>query len=142
MGNGIIDYLKRKRPGCTVIEVRFGIGAAKDSPYGSHAAELWGRVRDWLPGGMIPTDDGSKGTLSQQLTDRGWKWSGREENKKVLESKEDLQARGVASPDDGDALACTFERGVEPRLRRRGRDADPRQGRPRIADGADSGMFE
>jgi len=134
MGTGIIDYLKRNRPGCSVLEVKFGGGTPKDSAYGSHAAELWGEVRDWLPGGMIEKDDGSKGTLKHQLTDRGWKWSGREENKKVLESKEDLQARGVSSPDDADALACTFER-KNPGPRRRGRDADPRVTRVRIADG-------
>ena len=27
----------------------------------------------------------------------------------ILESKDDLRARGAASPDDGDALAMTFE---------------------------------
>jgi len=40
----------------------------------------------------------------------------------------------VSSPDDADALACTFER-KNPGPRRRGRDADPRVTRVRIADG-------
>jgi hypothetical protein len=32
----------------------------------------------------------------------------------VLESKADMQKRGRASPDDGDALALTFAQPVEP----------------------------
>lgn len=111
MGTGVIDILKRKTLNARLHEVKFGDAAhdGKDSEYATHAAELWARVRDWLPGGQIEKDDGEKGALSQQLTDRGWRWSGREEGKKILETKDDLQRRGVKSPDDADALACTFE---------------------------------
>lgn len=137
MGTGVIDYLKRKRTYGRVHEVKFGAAAfAKQSEWGSHAAELWSKVRDWLPGGMIRKDDGSKGTLSQQLTDRGWRWSGREDNKKILETKEDLGKRGVKSPDDADALACTFE--VNPPR------ADQMKGRGgvRIAEGVSSSLTD
>lgn len=110
MGTGVIDILKRKphiRP--KLHEVKFGDAAHnRDSEYATRAIELWGKVRDWLPGAMIEKDSGEKGTLSQQLTDRGWRWSGREDNKKILETKDDMQRRGVKSPDDADALACTF----------------------------------
>lgn len=111
MGTGVIDYLKRKKTIGRVHEVKFGDSphGGKDNEWGSHSIELWAAVRDWLPGGMIEKDDGIKGSLSQQLTDRGWRWSGREEGKKILETKEDLHKRGVHSPDDADALACTFE---------------------------------
>ena len=110
MGTGVIDVLKRKRTTGRLHEVRFGDQAHdKSSEYATHAIELWARVREWLPGGMIERDDGEKGSLSQQLTDRGWRWSGREDNKKILETKDDMQRRGVKSPDDADALACTFE---------------------------------
>jgi hypothetical protein len=108
MGTGVIDALKRKHLFGRVIEVKFGESADKDSEFATHSAEIWGRVKVWLPGGMVEKDDGEKGTLSYQLTNRGWKWSGREDNKKILETKDDLRARGVASPDDADALACTF----------------------------------
>jgi hypothetical protein len=110
MGTGVIDILKRKYLRHKVHEVKFGNGPSdKDTEWATHAIELWAKVRDWLPGGMIEKDDGGKGTLSHQLTDRGWRWSGREDNKKILETKDDLQSRGVKSPDDADALACTFE---------------------------------
>jgi hypothetical protein len=110
MGTGVIDRLKRILPIPRVVhEVKFGASEDKESEWGSHAIALWAKVRDWLPGGMIAKDDGGKGTLSYQGTNRTWRFSGREEGKKVLETKEDLKARGVASPDDMDALACTFE---------------------------------
>jgi hypothetical protein len=117
MGTGVIDILKRKTLNGRLHEVRFGDQAhdGKGSEFATHAIELWARVRDWLPGAMIEKDDGEKGTLSQQLTDRGWRYSGREEGKKILETKEDMGKRGVASPDDADALACTFENKDWPR---------------------------
>jgi hypothetical protein len=110
MGTGVIDILKRKRTHGRIHEVKFGDAAHdKGSEYATHAIELWARMRDWLPGGMVEKDNGEKGSLSQQITDRGWKWSGREDNKKILETKDEMKRRGVASPDDADALACTFE---------------------------------
>jgi hypothetical protein len=120
MGTGVIDILRRKTLNARLLEVRFGDTAhdGKESEYATHAIELWARVRDWLPGGMVEKDSGEKGTLSFQATNRGWRWSGREDNKKILETKEDLQKRGVASPDDMDALACTFENKDWPRPHR------------------------
>jgi hypothetical protein len=137
MGTGVIDVLKRKRTNGRQIEVKFGESPHnKDNEYATHAIELWGALRDWLPGGMIEKDSGEKGSLSQQLTDRGWRWSGREDAKKILETKEDMQSRGVKSPDDADALACTFEVNPPRSDKLRGGGAVP------IADGADPGMFE
>jgi hypothetical protein len=104
MGTGVIDYLKRVRLYGKLIEVKFGESPFRDGEAGSRACELWCSVRDWLPKGMTERNP----DLFKQLTDRGWKWSGREDGKKVLESKDSLKARGVSSPDDADALACTF----------------------------------
>jgi hypothetical protein len=136
MGTGVIDILKRKRTNGRLHEVKFGDGAhaGKDSEYATHAIELWAKVRDWLPGGMIEKDSGEKGSLSHQLTDRGWRWSLREEAKKILETKDDMQRRGVASPDDADALACTFE--VNPP-----RNDQRKAGRVYIADGVEKSAF-
>lgn len=136
LGTGIIDYIKRRRIHGRLHEVKFGDAphSGRDSEWGSHAAELWARLRDWLPGGMLEQDDGSKGTLSHQLTDRGWRYSGREDGKKILETKEDLHKRGVASPDDADALACTFEVNP-PRADQRKVRANP------IAEGAGGSAF-
>jgi phage terminase large subunit len=35
-------------------------------------------------------------------------------NKLVIEAKQEMQKRGLASPDDADALALTFARAVAP----------------------------
>ena len=100
---------RRAVTGEEMVEVKFGDTAPdKDSEFGSMGSYLWGKLRDWLPGGMVPKDDGEKGSFSHQAVNRGWKWSGREDGKKVLEGKEDLKARGLPSPDDVDALATTF----------------------------------
>jgi hypothetical protein len=138
MGTGVIDVLKRNtRIRHKLHEVKFGDTAHdKATEWATHAIELWALLRAWLPGGMVERDEGEKGTLSQQLTDRGWRWSGREDNKKILETKDDLQRRGVKSPDDGDALACTFE--VNPP--RRG--TVPGQREARIAHGVEPSMFD
>lgn len=137
MGTGVIDVLKRKKTIGRVHEVKFGDSPheGKGSEWGSHAIELWARARDWLPGGMIEKDNGEKGSFSQQATDRGWRWGVREEGKKLLETKEDLQSRGVKSPDDFDAFACTFEVNP-PRTDRFGR-----QGKTIIADGVGKSAF-
>ena len=85
---------------------------------------------------MIPKDDGSKRTLSYEGTNRTWKWSQREDHKKILEAKTDMKARGVESPDDMDALACTFEVKNPPfRPKRRAPGMGPSAGSVRIAQG-------
>lgn len=66
-------------------------------------AEIWGRMRDWLKeGGAIPDDDDLASDIS------GPKEKFRANNDWLLESKPDMKARGVRSPDKGDALALTF----------------------------------
>lgn len=136
MGTGVIDYLKRKRTIGRLHEVKFGDAAHdKSSEWATHAIELWALARDWLSGGMIEKDEGEKGSLSQQATDRGWRWSGREEGKKILETKDDLARRGVKSPDDFDALACTFE--VNPP-----RNDQRRGGQVQIAEGVSKSITD
>lgn len=46
------------------------------------------------------------------LTGPGFRHNNRDQL--VLESKEDMAKRGIASPDDDDALALTFARAVAP----------------------------
>ena len=47
----------------------------------------------------------------------------------ILESKADMQKRGQASPDDGDALALTFAQVVAPPEKEEERDEDDEFGR-------------
>ena len=62
----------------------------------------WGKVKDWLPGGGLPKDE----TLATDLT--SVEYGFRPDDSILLESKESMKKRGLASPDDGDALALTF----------------------------------
>ena len=138
MGTGVIDILKRRRLNGRVVEVKFGDMPPKHdgAEFGSMGAYLWGKMRDWLPGGMIENDDPDDvKSLSAQLLNRGWKWSGREDGRKVLEAKMDMKARGVASPDDADALAVTFA--VNPPRT----DRAPRGGAARRVDGAEDNPY-
>ncbi len=90
-----------------VYEVQFG-GKPPDVHFANMRAWMWGKVRDWLPRGSID----KLAELEMDLTGPGYHHD--KQDRLVLESKEDMQKRGLASPDDGDALALTFAQTVEP----------------------------
>jgi len=137
MATGLIDMLKRRHLNGRMVWVKFGDMPPKsDKEFGSMGAYLWGKLRDWLPGGMIANDGGAKDTLTHQLLNRGWKWSGREDNRKLMESKDDLKGRGLISPDDADALALTFF--VDPPRT----DRMPRGGGARRVEGAEDNPYD
>jgi hypothetical protein len=64
-------------------------------------AYMWDKMKDWLLHlhGAIETD----GKMAADLAGPGYHIN--RSNLLVLESKADMQNRGQASPDDGDALA-------------------------------------
>lgn len=95
-----------------VHEVNFG-AESPDPTCANMRACMWKRGKDWLPKGAIDkmdhrlaTDFGAPGYHLNQ------------KNKLVLESKESMQKRGVASPDDGDAHMLTFAQAVKVGARR------------------------
>jgi hypothetical protein len=70
--------------------------------YYNKRAELWGAMKDWLKSASIPDDRRFKSDLTGVMikpTSSGVI---------QLESKKDMKARGLASPDAADALAVTF----------------------------------
>ena len=69
---------------------------------------MWAKLKDWLIQGAIPDDQ----RLETDLAGVGFRHNNRDQL--VLESKEDMAKRGLASPDDADALALTFARSVAP----------------------------
>ena len=71
-------------------------------------AYMWDQMKDWLLKGAIETDE----KMAADLAGPGYGINRR--NLLVLESKAEMQKRGQASPDDGDALALTFAAAVEP----------------------------
>lgn len=100
VGAGVIDRLREI--GHPVIEANFGGRADDPRVYADKGAEMWGRLRDWLAGGALPADP----LLRDQLVGREYGYSPTLQIR--LERKQDMKARGLASPDRADALALTF----------------------------------
>jgi hypothetical protein len=90
-----------------VHEVSFG-AKAPDPHDLNWRAYMWRRLKEWLRNGAIPDQE----DLQIQLTGPGYHIN--QANKLVIESKQDMAKRGVASPDDADALALTFAQPVAP----------------------------
>lgn len=98
-GTGVIDRLREM--GYKVIEVWFG-SKAKEEEWSDLRTEMWAKMREWLAGGCIDNDS----DLKDDLVGPEYEFDRLERIK--LEAKEKMKKRGVASPDNGDALACTF----------------------------------
>ena len=99
-GTGVIDRLRELN--YTVHEIWFG--SASPSPeWQNMRTWMWAQMRDWLPGGCIDDDPELKNDLG--APERRF---AKNRDAIGLESKEDMRARGLHSPDDGDALALTF----------------------------------
>ena len=92
-----------------VIEINFGADSPEDKYYNKRAY-MWGKLKDWLLSGAIPDDE----RLEADLTGPGFHLN--KQDRLVLESKESMAKRGLASPDDGDALSLTFAQPVKPRV--------------------------
>jgi hypothetical protein len=82
--------------------VNFGWKAKNPVMYGNKRAEMWGAVREWLKTASVAEDRQLKSDLT------GPKTKPDSSGTIFLESKKDMKARGLASPDAADALAVTF----------------------------------
>jgi len=101
-GVGVIDRLRQL--GYDVVEVPFGSTADDEKHYANKRAEMWCRMRDWIKaGGCLPNDTELRDDLIGP--EYGFQGVG---DRIILERKEDMKARGLASPDCGDSLALTF----------------------------------
>jgi hypothetical protein len=109
-----------------VYEVSFG-SPSPDRHQANMRAYMWARLKDWLERGAIPEDQ----ILETDLTGPGYHLNRKEEL--VLESKQDMVKRGIASPDYGDALALTFAMHVPP--------AEPEADRMRYGVGVGVGSW-
>ena len=100
LGAGVVDRLKEQR--YKIKGVNFGNKAKNGMMYGNKRAEMWGDMREWLKSASIPTDRYLKSDLISPMMKPDSKGS------IFLESKKDMRARGLASPDAADAIALTF----------------------------------
>lgn len=115
VGGGVVDRLRYLRQ--PVFEVQFGGKPDRSSStqegatvYFNKRAEIWGTMRDWLAGGTIPDDP----ELIADLTGVEYGYTLKDGKDAIqLERKADMKKRGLASPDNGDALALTFSYPVQ-----------------------------
>lgn len=107
VGAGVVDRLRSL--GYSVFDVQSGASAQDKQRYRNKRAEMWGEMREWLKDTPTLPDDRD---LESALTglEYGYTVSGQIQ----LESKADAKARGLASPDEADALAMTFAEPVAP----------------------------
>lgn len=98
-GTGVIDRLREM--GYKVHEVWFGSKSSEEE-WADLRTELWAKYREWLPGGCIDED--------QDLIDDtvGPEYEFDKFERIKLEAKEKMKKRGLSSPDNADALVCTF----------------------------------
>lgn len=122
----VVDFIERERIDMTVVDAD-GIGAtvydqlvargyarSTHEFHGGHPAnqshayfnrrtEIWGTLRDALKGGIEIPDDPE---LEADLTGPEYGFSN--QSQVQLEKKDDMKARGLPSPDMGDAAAMTY----------------------------------
>lgn len=99
-GVGVIDRLREMK--YKVHEVWFGSKSSYPE-WANKRTEIWAAMREWLKGSTIDNDQ----QLLDDLSAPEYKFKGHSDQI-MLESKEEMKKRGFASPDHGDALACTF----------------------------------
>jgi hypothetical protein len=116
IGAAVVDRIRQLAPDLNVFEVWFGSTKVKEARWGqttvrvaNKRAEMWTNMRAWLDGGCIPDDQ----AIEDDLIGPEYGFNG--EQAIQLEEKKHMKKRGLASPDDGDALACTFAEPVAPR---------------------------
>jgi len=123
IGASVVDHLGFL--GVDHVDVNFGeMSAEREFRYVSD--QMWGTLKKQLPRIMLPhelTDEGKE--LKDQLTQREYGIT--LGNKIHLESKKDMKARGIGSPDWADALALTFRSPVRPRSNPAGAQAKPKE---------------
>src|SRR5262249_35566644 len=84
---------------------RTALGQERNVAYANKRAEMWGSLREWLQAGAIDHDP----DLIADLVGVEYGYALRDGRDAILlERKEDMKRRGLASPDNGDALALTF----------------------------------
>lgn len=105
VGGGVVDRLRQI--GHDVIEVNFGSKPRDEKKYLNKRAEMWDLMKQYLEVGADIDDDKE---LQEDLIGPEYGYNAKQQLQ--LEKKEDMKSRGLASPDDGDAVALTFAQGM------------------------------
>ena len=105
LGAGVYDRLIELGHKDIVVAVNAGSAALDPERYLNKRAEMWWEMRNWLAGDLpvsIPDSD----ELHADLCAPFYKYNSQQ--RRQLESKDEIKKRGLRSPDTGDCLALTF----------------------------------
>ena len=108
IGAGVYDRLQEMGFEC-VEAINVATTANNKERYANTRAEVWGEMREWLSS-TIPVEIPDSDELQTDLCGLGYHH--KSNGQLLLESKEQLKARGLPSPDLGDAMAYTFYLGI------------------------------
>lgn len=115
MGAGVVDRLMEMNIK-GVYPVSFGSGGGiveyrgQSMKVANKRAEIWTKMRESLYLGLAIPDENE---IEVDLCGTQYGYNGKDEIQ--LEKKEHMKERGLASPDNGDGLACTYAYHIEPR---------------------------
>jgi hypothetical protein len=101
VGAGVVDRLQQLS--YSVVEINGGAKAYDEVKYFNATSEQWDRMRDWIKTGDMPSGDVA---LRHALIGREFYFDEKERIR--MERKSDMKRRGLASPDEADALAHSF----------------------------------
>ena len=110
VGGGVVDNLNTL--GYDVIEVNFGASPIDKIAYKRKGDECWGRAKKAMEKGQVCLPNDSK--LKDELTQRQFGYT--PSLQVQLESKTDMKARGLKSPDLADAYVLTHTQDVAHKL--------------------------
>lgn len=105
LGAGVYDRLIELGHKDIVVAVNAGSAALDPERYLNKRAEMWWEMRNWLAGDLpvsIPDSD----ELHSDLCAPFYKYNSQQ--RRQLESKDEIKKRGLRSPDTADCLALTF----------------------------------
>ena len=101
VGGPVADRLRQM--GINAIDVNFASKAGNPDKYANMRAEMWWKLREAIKTSLALPDHSE---LEQELTSIEYFHDAKD--RLLLEKKEDIKKRGLASPDYADALALTY----------------------------------
>lgn len=109
VGAGVVDRLKQLGFS-NIIDVNSAASAAEHKRYHNKRAENYDRLRKWLNnGGSLP----DLPRLYEELNAINYQFD--QQNRLLLQSKDEIKKNGLGSPDIADAYALTFAENIPPK---------------------------
>jgi len=112
LGGGVtdrmIEVVNELHIPCIVTGVNNGSTARDSETYVNTGTEMWYYMKEWIQQAQIPNDQDLIGQLSSR------KYGVNSKGKCILESKEQMKARGVTSPDRAEGLILTLRSLIYP----------------------------